>query len=213
MTRTSRTRVMSFLLILITIFTMLPAVNVSAATTYDGGWAVARTNLAIFNKSTGGTKIGTIYANEGFTVLSKSGNTYYVNYSTPNGAKQGYFTFHNVYTAHLPDSCVGIVKSNATTYYGPNTTKYDNAGSVYKGEIVAVLEKYQDWAYIEYNVPSGRRQAYVKTSRQDIAKDLKIGENMAYTIFKREDFPSVNIGRCWKIALISYLLWKTQKRT
>ena len=53
---------------------------------------------------------------------------------------------------------------------------------------------------------------FVNLTVHDVAKDLKVGENMAYTIFKREDFPSVNIGRCWKIALISYLLWKTQKR-
>lgn len=54
---------------------------------------------------------------------------------------------------------------------------------------------------------------FVNLTVHDIAKDLKIGENMAYTIFKREDFPSINIGRCWKISLISYLLWKTQKRS
>ena len=53
---------------------------------------------------------------------------------------------------------------------------------------------------------------FVNLTVQDIAKDLKIGENMAYTVFKRNDFPSINIGRCWKISLISYLLWKTQKR-
>ena len=53
---------------------------------------------------------------------------------------------------------------------------------------------------------------FINLTVQDVAKDLKIGENMAYTIFKREDFPSVNIGRCWKISLISYLIWKTQKR-
>mgnify|MGYP005794884185 CR=1 FL=1 len=47
---------------------------------------------------------------------------------------------------------------------------------------------------------------------QDVAKDLKIGENMAYAVFKRDDFPSINIGRCWKISLISYLLWKTKRR-
>ncbi len=54
---------------------------------------------------------------------------------------------------------------------------------------------------------------FINLTVQDVARDLKIGENMAYTIFKRSDFPSVNIGRCWKITLISYLLWKTQKRT
>ena len=56
------------------------------------------------------------------------------------------------------------------------------------------------------------RNPFINLTVQDVAKDLKIGENMAYTIFKRDDFPSVNIGRCWKISLISYLLWKTQKR-
>ena len=50
------------------------------------------------------------------------------------------------------------------------------------------------------------RNPFINLTVQDVAKDLKIGENMAYTIFKRDDFPSVNIGRCWKISLISYLL-------
>lgn len=53
---------------------------------------------------------------------------------------------------------------------------------------------------------------FINLTVQDVAKDLKIGENMAYTIFKRKDFPSINIGRSWKISLISYLIWKTQKR-
>lgn len=53
---------------------------------------------------------------------------------------------------------------------------------------------------------------FVNLTVQDVAKDLMIGENMAYSIFKRNDFPSINIGRCWKISLISYLVWKTQKR-
>ena len=58
----------------------------------------------------------------------------------------------------------------------------------------------------------GVADPFMNLTVQDVAKDLKIGENMAYTIFKRDDFPSVNIGRCWKISLISYLVWKTQKR-
>ncbi len=56
------------------------------------------------------------------------------------------------------------------------------------------------------------KNPFINISVQDVAKDLKIGENMAYSIFKREDFPSINIGRCWKVCLISYILWKTQKR-
>ena len=53
---------------------------------------------------------------------------------------------------------------------------------------------------------------FINISVKDVARDLQVGENMAYEIFRREDFPSVNIGRKWKITLISYLLWKTQKR-
>lgn len=56
------------------------------------------------------------------------------------------------------------------------------------------------------------KNPFINISVQDVAKDLKIGENMAYSIFRREDFPSINIGRCWKVCLISYILWKTQKR-
>lgn len=57
------------------------------------------------------------------------------------------------------------------------------------------------------------RNPFVNISVQQVAKDLQIGENLAYEIFKRDDFPSINIGRKWKISLIAYLLWKTQKRT
>ena len=53
---------------------------------------------------------------------------------------------------------------------------------------------------------------FINISVKQVAKDLQIGENLAHDIFKREDFPSVNIGRKWKISLIAYLLWKTQKR-
>ncbi len=56
------------------------------------------------------------------------------------------------------------------------------------------------------------KNPFINLTVKDVAKDLKIGENMAYAIFKRDDFPSVNIGRCWKISLISYLIWKSQRR-
>ena len=45
---------------------------------------------------------------------------------------------------------------------------------------------------------------YVK----DVAKDLNIGKNKAYELFKDENFPSINIGKTWQIAYIAYLKWK-----
>ena len=47
---------------------------------------------------------------------------------------------------------------------------------------------------------------------KDIAKDLKMGENKANEIFKRKDFPSVNIGKTKTISVLAYVLWKLDKR-
>ncbi len=47
---------------------------------------------------------------------------------------------------------------------------------------------------------------------KDIAKDLKMGENKANEIFKRKDFPSVNIGKTKTISVLAYVLWKLEKR-
>lgn len=47
---------------------------------------------------------------------------------------------------------------------------------------------------------------------KDIAKDLKIGENKANEIFKRKDFPSVNIGKTKTISVLAYVVWKLEKR-
>lgn len=46
---------------------------------------------------------------------------------------------------------------------------------------------------------------------KNIAKDLNIGINTAYEIFKRDDFPSINIGKTKTITLLAYLMWKLQK--
>ena len=40
----------------------------------------------------------------------------------------------------------------------------------------------------------------------------KVGENTANSIFKREDFPSVNIGKTKTVTLNSYLIWKSERR-
>lgn len=48
---------------------------------------------------------------------------------------------------------------------------------------------------------------------KDVAKDLKMGENLANQLFKRKDFPSVNIGRTKTISAIAYALWNIQNET
>ena len=47
---------------------------------------------------------------------------------------------------------------------------------------------------------------------KDVSKDLKMGENLTNELFKRADFPSINIGKTKTITAIAYALWKLEKR-
>ena len=47
---------------------------------------------------------------------------------------------------------------------------------------------------------------------KEVAKDLKMGENLENEVFKREDFPSVNIGKTKTVTLLAYIFWKMEKR-
>lgn len=49
-------------------------------------------------------------------------------------------------------------------------------------------------------------------SVKDVMRDLNICENVAYKIFKRKDFPSINMGKNNQVMLLSYLIWKMEKR-
>lgn len=53
---------------------------------------------------------------------------------------------------------------------------------------------------------------FMNLTVQDIAKDLKMGENSANQVFKREDFPSVNLGKPKTITLLAYLIWKMDRK-
>ncbi len=45
-----------------------------------------------------------------------------------------------------------------------------------------------------------------------VMKDLNICRTIAYRLFQRDDFPSINIGKNHQVTLIAYLLWKIKKR-
>lgn len=46
----------------------------------------------------------------------------------------------------------------------------------------------------------------------DISKDLHIGINQAYDLFKQKDFPTTSIGKRKVVTLAAYLLWKMNKK-
>lgn len=134
---------------------------VKAAENYNGGWAFNKSNgTAVYSSSNGTTVIGSI-GREGITVLSVSGTTYYIEYSTSSGAKRGYIINPSLDTSMISNTCVAKVNYNSTTYYGPNTSTYVIAGSVGAGEYVSVLAKEGSWVYVEYNTTSGRKRGYM----------------------------------------------------
>ena len=47
---------------------------------------------------------------------------------------------------------------------------------------------------------------------KEVMKDLKVSEATANAIFKRKDFPSVNIGKTKTVTLLAYLIWKMERR-
>ena len=53
---------------------------------------------------------------------------------------------------------------------------------------------------------------FIILSAQDISKDLHIGINQAYELFKQDDFPTITIGKRKAVTLTAYLLWKMNKQ-
>ena len=47
---------------------------------------------------------------------------------------------------------------------------------------------------------------------KDIMKDLLCGETTANDIFKRADFPSINIGKTKTVTYVAYLVWKSTRK-
>lgn len=115
-----------------------------------------------------------IFPNETFTILCKDGNSYFISYSTANGPTLGY-----VFTGFMFDTystCMGIVTSYYSVYYGPDTTTYERSGSVNSGEYVAILASESNWYFIEYDTSNGRKRAYVPAQNVSIqyAEDSNI---------------------------------------
>lgn len=53
---------------------------------------------------------------------------------------------------------------------------------------------------------------FMNLTVKDVAEDLKMGEAMTNDLFRRDDFPSVNIGKTKTITLLAYLRWKMERR-
>ena len=52
------------------------------------------------------------------------------------------------------------------------------------------------------------KNPFVNLSVKDVSKDLHIGINQAYELFKQDSFPAIKIGKRKMVSLPSYLAWK-----
>lgn len=123
--------------------------------------------------------MGTIYAGEGFTELSRTvdyidgTSMSYVEYSTPSGTKRGYIYANNVVNAsNYPNSCVArVISVSCPAYSGPDNS-YTKLGGVYFNEFVAVLARQNGQAFVEYNTKSGRKRGYMNEDSLYLYKSL-----------------------------------------
>lgn len=76
----------------------------------------------------------------------------------------------------------------------------NNKNQINKADLISIL------------VEKAEVDPFENITVKEVAKDLRVGENKANEIFRREDFPSVNIGKTKTVNLLAYWLWKMERR-
>lgn len=56
------------------------------------------------------------------------------------------------------------------------------------------------------------KNPFIMLTVKDVMRDLNICETVAYKTFRRDDFPSINVGKNNQVMLLPYLIWKMSKR-
>lgn len=155
-------------LAVISVVTLLPMSAFAANNEgYDGGQGYAwRGNETVYDSRSFTNRIGTIYQFEGYTIINKYEDCFYVEYSTSSGAKRGYVRHP------IDENAMGITRSavakvlvNSTIYAGPNPSVNVALGSVSAGELVTIIRKNlvdgREWVFVEYNTTSGRKRGHM----------------------------------------------------
>ena len=80
-----------------------------------------------------------------------------------------------------------------------------------------MIEDLKDKKYTKADLMALKSMKIVKNpfkmlTVRDVMKDLNICETSVYRLFKRDDFPSINIGKNNQVMLLPYLMWKMEKR-
>lgn len=88
----------------------------------------------------------------------------------------------------------------------------ENINKITNIELIDTKEKEELRGQIVMSYLAKMKNPFVTLSVLDVSKDLHIGINQAYDLFKQNDFPAINIGKRKVIPLASYLLWKMDKK-
>ena len=101
-----------------------------------------------------------------------------------------------------------------TTKRVQNSTKNDKDGT----QVKIIINENKDTSdsqtndYLKYAIEKVDNP-FKNLTVKDVAEDLKMGEAMTNELFKRDDFPSVNLGKTKTITLLAYLRWKMERRS
>ena len=88
----------------------------------------------------------------------------------------------------------------------------ENINKITNTELIDTKEREELRGQIVMSYLTKIKNPFVTLSVLDVSKDLHIGINQAYDLFKQNDFPAINIGKRKVITLASYLLWKMNKK-
>lgn len=88
----------------------------------------------------------------------------------------------------------------------------ENTNKITNTELIDTKEREELRGQIVMSYLTKIKNPFVTLSVLDVSKDLHIGINQAYDLFKQNDFPAINIGKRKVITLASYLLWKMNKK-
>ena len=56
------------------------------------------------------------------------------------------------------------------------------------------------------------KNPFIMLTVKDVMRDLNICETVAYKTFRRDDFPSINVGKNNQVMLLPYLMWKMTRK-
>lgn len=84
----------------------------------------------------------------------------------------------------------------------------ENINKITNTELIDTKEREELRGQIVMSYLAKMKNPFVTLSVLDVSKDLHIGINQAYDLFKQNDFPTICIGKRKTVTLAAYLLWK-----